>query len=653
MSTAAYVAPEPVTDEADRAVARSITLRYVLASTAIFVVSGLLGAVLRQSQASIVELDDNAWYAVMTAHGLGAFVGWAAFAVMGFAYWVLSEVGFPIGSLGAALARLAFWCMVIGVAGVVVTTLVFGFGGSWVFLYPLPFESAGQWGDGVTGVFSASVLLVGLSIIIWCVSILVIAAGPGLRSPSESRLIRVGAAMGLGIIARKTFPTERPVPYPVIPLTVIAIDMIIATLPLAGLLVAMIVQSFAPDVSVDPLFAKNVLWWFGHPVVYLLLFPAVAIYYLLVPRYANRKLVSGNIIAVGWSIAVIANVTVWAHHMYLDYPNGTQAAINTAMEPLTFSLTIVSALSLYSLFFTIYRSSWQWNAATTALFFGLVSWLLSGLSGVVNATIAFDTFVHNTLWIVGHFHHMALVNIGIVIFGAIYAFLPALTGKPLYSDRLGMWHIFLTVFAATAVSIVWLGQGLDGAPRRFAQLPDQYDASNAASIPLVAVLAFAQLLFVWNVYKTLRGETSSGRRQELLSAGGMTRITSPSIQGFWVVSTIIVLGVMGLIGWNLGKNDDAVPNAYVPAVVQSADGAGAQDPGAAVFASAGCGSCHTFAAAGASGVIGPSLDTEGLEAARVAEVVTNGLNDMPAFGNRLSADEIDTLATYVSESASP
>ena len=82
----------------------------------------------------------------MTAHGLGAFVGWAAFAVMGFAWWVLAEVGFPIGSLGAALARAAFWCMVVGVAGVVVTTLVFSFAGSWVFLYPLPFHGAGPVG---------------------------------------------------------------------------------------------------------------------------------------------------------------------------------------------------------------------------------------------------------------------------------------------------------------------------------------------------------------------------------------------------------------------------------------------------------------------------------------------------------------------------
>ena len=90
----------------------------------------------------------------MTAHGLGAFVGWAAFAVMGFSYWVLAEVGYPIGAPARRIGMVAWWTMVLGVAGVVVTTLLFSFGGSWVFLYPLPFESAGQWGDHVTAFFS-------------------------------------------------------------------------------------------------------------------------------------------------------------------------------------------------------------------------------------------------------------------------------------------------------------------------------------------------------------------------------------------------------------------------------------------------------------------------------------------------------------------
>src|SRR5206468_8216758 len=162
-------------------------------------------------------------------------------------------------------------------------------------------------------------LLAGLSIVTWCVSILHTILGPALHAVSDKLPNRVGVALGFGYVAPSRFATNpRSVPYAVIPLTVIGIDMIIATLPLAVLLVEMMVQSLSPSVTVDPLLAKNVLWFFGHPVVYLLLFPAVSMAYLLVPRLAGRPLVAGNVITIGWVIAVTANVIIWAHHIYVD-----------------------------------------------------------------------------------------------------------------------------------------------------------------------------------------------------------------------------------------------------------------------------------------------------------------------------------------------
>ncbi len=490
-----------------RELARRVTLWYVVASTAILAAAGLLGVVIRMSQANVARLGDNTWYAFMTAHGLGAFVGWAAFAVMGFSWWVLASLGFELRPFGAAMAKATLWLMVSGVAGVVVTTVILGFGGSWVFLYPLPFYSAGQWGDVTTALFAFSVLLAGLAIVTWCLGIIHTVVGPALHAVSRNPVNRFFTSIGFGYLWPRRFATNpETVPYAIVPLGVIGIDMIIATLPLAGLLVFMIFQSFA-DISVDPLLAKNILWWFGHPVVYLLLFPAVAIYYFLIPRYAKRPLVAGNVIALAWVIAVIANVFVWAHHVYLDFPaESAQSAINIAMQPMTFALTIPSALSLYSLGFTIYRSDFEWNAASTALFLGLVSWLLAGLSGVVNATIAFDAVVHNSLWIVGHFHHMALLNIGLAIFGATYAFLPELAGRPLWSESAARWHVWLTFFGGTSMSALWIWQGLEGAPRRFSVLPDAYDDLAVAAVPVVIVLALAQILFFLNVALTLRGE---------------------------------------------------------------------------------------------------------------------------------------------------
>jgi len=150
-------------------------------------------------------------------------------------------------------------------------------------------------------------------------------------------------------------------------------------------------------------------------------------------------------------------------------------------------------------------TSFRWTPASTALFLGLVGWLLAGLSGIVNATIALDVVVHNTLWIVGHFHHMALLNIGLVIFGATYHFLPELTGRPLWSETAARWHIWLTFFAGTFNSALWIWQGLEGAPRRFSVLPAAFEDLAVAAVPTVIVLALAQILFFLNVFLTLTG----------------------------------------------------------------------------------------------------------------------------------------------------
>jgi cytochrome c oxidase subunit 1 len=394
--------------------------------------------------------------------------------------------------------------MIIGVAGIVVSTLSMSFGGSWVFLYPLAQHGAGAWDNLAAGLFSGSVLVVGLSIFAYCFGILATVTGPGLQAaPGASWWNRVGIALGLGILWPKRFASDRPVPYPLIPATVIAIDMIIATIPLAILLLVMIAQAFGSDTGVDPLLAKGMLWFFGHPVVYLLLFPAVMVYYHLIPRYARRPLVAGHVIAVGWLIGVISNVIIGAHHMYMDFPDDLAQAVNGFSQPLTYAVTIPSALSLFSLSFTIYRSHFVWTPASRFLAVALVSWLVAGLQGVGLATIHFDAVAHNTLWVVGHFHNMALLNIGLVLFGCVYAIVPQLVGRPWYSTRLADWHLVLTVVGGYGSVIPWMWQGADGAPRRWAVLPDEYLDGTRVALPFIALIVVGQALFVWNLARTL------------------------------------------------------------------------------------------------------------------------------------------------------
>jgi cytochrome c oxidase subunit 1 len=630
---------DPV-DPQQLAWARRLTVRYLVLSTVVFFAAGLLGLLLRFSQGDVGRIGTNTWYAVMTAHGLGAFLGWAGFAVMGFSWWVLASVGFGPRRFGYAMGNLAFWLMGLGVAGVLVSTLAMSFAASWVFLYPLPFHAAGQWGEWATAIFLGSVLLVGGSIIVWCLGIVHTTLGPALHAVRGASVFnRFGLAIGLGYMWPKRFATNpRPVPYPVIPLAVIGIDMIIATTPLAFLLIVMIVQTFHSSTSVDPLLAKNILWFFGHPVVYLLLFPAVAILYLLVPRYAGRPLVAGNVVALAWLVGVLANVIIFAHHVYLDYPeNSIQAAVNTSAQPITYAIVLPSALSLYSLGFTIHRSQWRWTAATTALFLALVSWLAAGLSGIVNATIAFDVQIHNTLWVVGHFHHMALLNIGLVVIGATYAFLPEFTGRPIWSESLGKWHVWLTFVFGTVNTLLWLWQGLEGAPRRFAVLPSEYDSLSRWALPVAAVLGLAQILFLVNLVQSVRDiPPRSVTRPE---GGGRDAVA-------WIVAVLAALGLLIPAGVVVHVLTTETGGRTAASTTTTAPSGGA---GAAVFASAGCANCHTLEKAGAHGTVGPNLTNTRLSVAQVVTTVTNGRpgTAMPSFKGTLTPAQIRAVAGYV------
>ncbi len=624
LSTSAVISRERIS---------ALVTRYFIASTAVLFAAGALGLIMRQSQANLFRVTPSFFYAVMTAHGLGAFVAWAGFAVMGFGYWVLESVGYKLRKLDFLMGQVAWWTMVVGTVGIVITSVIFQFGGSWVFLYPLPFHSGGQWGHVTTAFFCFSVLLAGVSIITWSLSIVLAVVGPSNPSERGGFWRRLAIANGAAILWPKRFPVREPLPYAVLPLTVIAIDMIIATLPLALLLIEMIVQSFDPSVSVDPLLAKNVLWFFGHPVVYLLLFPAVSIYYLLIPRYAKKGLVAGNAIAVAWMMAVVVNVIIWAHHVYLDYPTDSiQSGINVVAQPLTFSITLVSALSLFSLSATIWRSEFDWSVGAKWLAAGLIGWFTAGLSGVVNATIAFNGQIHNTLWVVGHFHQMALLNIGATVFAAAYEFVPELWHRKWYSKRLGEWHLWLTLIGGYGMIILWLSQGLTGAPRRWAVLPSRYDAQTIASLAFIMLIVLGQLIFAWNLYQTARGRVRA--RDELSLVRDEWQL------GMVLAAAVLAIAPVTAIAIKRG-NHKAAP-AAAP---------GTAAAGAALFSQT-CSSCHTLAAASATGTVGPNLDQLKPSDARVLHALKiGGTGDGRMPANLYTGTQAQAIAKYVSSVA--
>jgi mono/diheme cytochrome c family protein len=193
-------------------------------------------------------------------------------------------------------------------------------------------------------------------------------------------------------------------------------------------------------------------------------------------------------------------------------------------------------------------------------------------------------------------------------------------------------------------------QGLDGAPRRFSVLPNGWweDLAEAA-LPIVAVLAAAQLLFVWNVVQTARG---AGERSRVERRRRMATAVAEAVMMLIVLALVALAFAFGFFLGRETADDGGAGTTTTPA--ETGGGGDAQGlPGAEVFASAGCGSCHTLSAAGATGAVGPSLDATTLGEAQIVEVVSAGRGGMPSFSGQLSEEEIAQVAAYVGAARTP
>ncbi len=481
-----------------------LAIRYVLTSFGFLFLGGLAAWTMRLEVNQVVHPNADLYDALMTFHGLVMFLGFAGMTVMGASLYVLARA-FQGRLRWFVLAEAAYWLMTAGCLEVLVATVFMNFGASWVFLYPLAFHPADAWGPAATFIFELGVVLMGLSIIAYGLVCALTATLPRPEDPGRPWPSRLAQAVGLGYL----FPSRfggRDYPLVAVPLAVNGIDMVIATLPLALLLIENLLQVLIPSLRVDPLLAKNVLWFFGHPVVYLLLFPAVAVAYQIVAEDTKRPIPAGPFVGFAWALALVVNITVWAHHIYIDFPNGSsQAVINTIAEPLTYSITLPSVVSIVAIVLTFLAARPSWGLPMKFTIAAVFSWLVAGFSGVVNATPALDETVHNTMWVVGHFHNMALLNVGFVGFAGAYYLVPKLTGRSFVNPRLGDVHLWGSVVGGYLMVLPWLLEGLEGLPRRVITTPSSMDWLNWIFLLGLAVFTIVQLAFAWNLFRTLRG----------------------------------------------------------------------------------------------------------------------------------------------------
>lgn len=447
-------------------------------------------------------LDKNAYLALVTIHGTIMVF----FVLTGGLSGTFANLLIPlqVGARDMAsgfLNMLSYWAFLISSIIMVVSLFVEGgaASGGWTIYPPLSALPQAMPGSG-TGMtlwlismvfFIASSLLGGLNYIVTIINLRT-------KGMKMTRLpLTMWALLVTAILGVLSFPVL------VSAAVLLLMDRSFGT---AFYLSDIFIQGEALDVTGgSPLLFQHLFWFLGHPEVYIVLLPALGISSEIISTNSRKpifgyKAMVGSILAIGF-----LSFIVWGHHMYVT---GMNPFLGSVFVFTTLLIAIPSAVKAFNYITTLYQGNIKF---TPAMLFsiGLVStFVTGGLTGIILADSALDVNVHDTYFVVAHFHIVMGMSAIFGMLGGIYHWFPKMFGR-MMNTKLGYVHFWFTLVCGYGVFFPMHFVGMAGAPRRY------YDYSEFPFLdwvmdlnPLISTFAIvggvAQLLFLFNFFHSIK-----------------------------------------------------------------------------------------------------------------------------------------------------
>jgi cytochrome c oxidase subunit 1 len=438
--------------EGARSVERRIGLLFAATGTVLILLMGVLGLIMRLTQANVIDVSPAWFYRLLTLHGMGMITG-ALIGAMGALWYVLHDsVPLRVSHMVAS-----YLLTVVGALCVLVATLVGGFGAAWTFLPPLPFFAAGQWPVWSESLFFVGVLLVGSGFFVYCIDVL---------RQTTSTYGGLFGALGWRFLRGHE---SAPPPAPVIAATVVAFDGLLAMSAGMAMGLGLLGRTYDSNVGFDLLVSKNLVYFFGHTIANLLIYLAAGAVYVLLPRYAGRPYEVTKVFVAGWGVALVLIVSVYSHHLYMDFVQPQWAEIVSEISSYASALP-VAVITIYSMSMLVWGSIYRWTLASTLLYLGLVGWAIGGTGAVIDSIIPFNFRLHNTVWVVAHFHTYLMMTVVLWLLAFVAHLAERDAGETSSPAVRGLTTV-LVIVGGFGLTGTWFVEGALGIPRRYAIQP--------------------------------------------------------------------------------------------------------------------------------------------------------------------------------------
>ncbi len=466
-----------------------IGLQYLFCGFAFYFIGGALAGAIRTELTSPVAdfMPRDVYNQVLTLHGTVMIFLWIVPVVNGaFGNYLIP---FYVGARDMAFPRLnavAFW--LIPPAGLLLITSYFITGAAqsgWTAYPPLSLTTpaSGQI------IWILSVLLLGGSSIFGGINF--IATILKLRRPGLKLMqlpMYCWAMLGTSI------------------LVVLSTPVLAGTLILLSFDIVAHTGFFNPGLGGNVVVYQHLFWFYSHPAVYIMVLPAFGLVSEILPIHCRKPLFGYTTMVYSIMAIVVLGLVVWAHHMFTS---GTPPWMRLFFTIATAFIAVPTGIKFFNWLATLWGGKISLNSAVLFSCGFIINFVLGGITGVALAQVPFDVHVHDTYFVVAHFHYIVYGGSVFVIFASVYHWFPKVTGRML-DENLGRFHFLLTFigFNLCFAPQHWLG--LNGMPRRVAEYDPQFALVNQISSVGALLMALSTLPFLWNVIASARSGRIAG-----------------------------------------------------------------------------------------------------------------------------------------------